>query len=236
MEHHGKAAVVSLPDAIAASLVNRNATSRAFFDREAERLARACREAAERFARGGRLLAFGTGPQLTDAQHVSVEFVHPVIVGKRALPALDLSSCPHAIGALAGPDDIVMGFGPPSGDRGVAKVLRAARAEGAQTFALPGTEGDYAVETPSHDPFVHQEIVEVLYHTLWETVHVFLERREAGHDVGASAFLYPYLGKDPQGTESLVDAVASSIRAKARTDEGLREEVARTSAATIRQA
>src|SRR3712207_7622820 len=26
----------------------------------------------------------------TDAQHVSVEFVHPVIVGKRALPALDL--------------------------------------------------------------------------------------------------------------------------------------------------
>ena len=31
------------------------------------------------------------GPYLTDAQHVSVEFVHPVIVGKRALPALDIS-------------------------------------------------------------------------------------------------------------------------------------------------
>ena len=44
------------------------------------------------FLRGGRLLAFGRGPYATDAQHVSVEFVHPVIVGKRALPALDLST------------------------------------------------------------------------------------------------------------------------------------------------
>ena len=48
-------------------------------------------EMSERFLRGGRLLAFGRGPYATDAQHVSVEFVHPVIVGKRALPALDLS-------------------------------------------------------------------------------------------------------------------------------------------------
>jgi D-sedoheptulose 7-phosphate isomerase len=46
---------------------------------------------SDRFLRGGRLLAFGRGPYATDAQHVSVEFVHPVIVGKRALPALDLS-------------------------------------------------------------------------------------------------------------------------------------------------
>ena len=46
---------------------------------------------SERFLKGGRLLAFGRGPYATDAQHVSVEFVHPVIVGKRALPALDLS-------------------------------------------------------------------------------------------------------------------------------------------------
>ena len=65
--------------------------SSAFFAAEARRLAEACREMSERFLRGGRLLAFGRGPYATDAQHVSVEFVHPVIVGKRALPALDLS-------------------------------------------------------------------------------------------------------------------------------------------------
>ena len=54
-------------------------------------------EMSERFLRGGRLLAFGRGPYATDAQHVSVEFVHPVIVGKRALPALDLSLAVRAL-------------------------------------------------------------------------------------------------------------------------------------------
>lgn len=46
---------------------------------------------AERFARGGRLLALGGSPQAwSDARHVAVEFVHPVIVGKQALHALGL--------------------------------------------------------------------------------------------------------------------------------------------------
>ena len=88
-----------------------------FFSREAPRLAEACREMSERFLRGGRLLAFGRGPYATDAQHVSVEFVHPVIVGKRALPALDLSILFRPwLEAILHPEDIVMGFGPPEGD------------------------------------------------------------------------------------------------------------------------
>ncbi len=75
-----------------ASLIARNAICLCeFFSREARRLAMACQEMSDRFLRGGRLLAFGRGPYATDAQHVAVEFVHPVIVGKRALPALDLS-------------------------------------------------------------------------------------------------------------------------------------------------
>jgi D-sedoheptulose 7-phosphate isomerase len=53
-------------------------------------LARACHDMAVRFHRSGTLLAFGNGGASTDAQHVSVEFVHPVIVGRRALPALSL--------------------------------------------------------------------------------------------------------------------------------------------------
>ena len=72
-------------------LMARNEIAESFFAREATRLACASREMADRFQRGGRLLAFGRGQCATDAQHVSVEFVHPVIVGKRALPALDLS-------------------------------------------------------------------------------------------------------------------------------------------------
>ncbi len=63
-----------------------------FFAAEQERIAQACWEMARRFHQGGRLLAFGNGASATDAQHVSVEFVHPVIVGKRALPALALTN------------------------------------------------------------------------------------------------------------------------------------------------
>ena len=69
---------------------------------------------SERFLRGGRLLAFGRGPYATDARHVSVEFVHPVIVGKRALPALDLSILFRPwMESILRPEDIVMGSGPP---------------------------------------------------------------------------------------------------------------------------
>ncbi|HLO06611.1 MAG TPA: hypothetical protein VK198_08235, partial [Terriglobales bacterium] len=82
---------VKLASQVEERLLERNELYEQFFSREAARLAEACREMSERFLRGGRLLAFGRGPYATDAQHVSVEFVHPVIVGKRALPALDLS-------------------------------------------------------------------------------------------------------------------------------------------------
>src|SRR5581483_11332252 len=67
---------------------------------------------AERFARGGRLLAFGLTPAArSDVRHVAVEFVHPVIVGKRALPALGLTH--DALELIARPEDIVMSFGEP---------------------------------------------------------------------------------------------------------------------------
>src|SRR5271167_5021776 len=127
-------------------LLERNQLYERFFAREAARLADACREMSERFLRGGRLLAFGRGPYATDAQHVSVEFVHPVIVGKRALPALDLSVLFRPwMESLLRPEDIVMGFGPPEGDPEVWAALDAARARGAMTFAFPGLEGSYSI-------------------------------------------------------------------------------------------
>ena len=219
----------------------RNRVSAAFFHAEGELLARACQAMAERFLRGGRLLAFGRRHYATDAQHVSVEFVHPVIVGKRALPALDLSLAgSEGIAALVRPDDMVMGFGPPEGDPEVAAVLRLARSRGAQTFAFPGAgEGgptDYEFKPPSLDPYIHQELIEIVYHTLWETVHVFFEHREMGHDAGASSFLYPFLGKAKQDTQGLLASVAASIAAKAAEDERLRSSVADSQAEAIARA
>ncbi|HWF39881.1 MAG TPA: SIS domain-containing protein [Candidatus Acidoferrales bacterium] len=208
-------------------LLARNPLFESFFAREARRLAEACHEMSERFLRGGRLLAFGRGPYATDAQHVSVEFVHPVIVGKRALPALDLSIFFKPwLDAIVSADDIVMGFGPPEGDAEVDAALEMTRSRNAMTFALPGTHGSYAIPAQTPDPFMHQEMIELLYHTLWETVHVFFEHRELGHDVGAAAFLYPFLGQEKQGTAGAMEEAANSIRMKAADDARLREQVA----------
>jgi D-sedoheptulose 7-phosphate isomerase len=215
-------------------LLARNRVLDSFFAVEAGRLAQACREMSERFLKGGRLLAFGRGPYATDAQHVSVEFVHPVIVGKRALPALDLSlAFAPWLEALVQSHDMVMGFGPPEGDTEVWAALDAARQRGAMTFALPGVQGCYFASPATQDPFIHQELVEILYHTLWETVHVFFEHRELGHDVGEAGFLYPFLGKEKQQTFDVVAEVASSIQMKVRDDALLRARVAKEEAEKI---
>jgi D-sedoheptulose 7-phosphate isomerase len=218
----------TLASRVEEALLDRNQRYSAFFDKEAPRLALACREMPDRFLKGGRLLAFGRGPYVTDAQHVSVEFVHPVIVGKRALPALDLSILFGPwLRAIVRPEDIVMGFGPPEGDREVQSALDAAMAAGAMTFALPGERGSYHCPGLAADPFQHQEMIEMLYHTLWETVHVFFEHRELGHDVGDAGFLYPFLGQQIQETGGVVEDVAASIRMKVAEDAKLREQVAR---------
>jgi D-sedoheptulose 7-phosphate isomerase len=217
----------TLAERAAAALLERNPLCERFFAAQAEPLARACREMSERFGNGGRLLAFGRGPYATDAQHVSVEFVHPVIVGKRALPALDVSLLSGAwLRGIAQPQDIVMGFGPPEGDAEAEASLRGAAALGAMTFALPGESGSYSFRAVTGDAFRHQEMMEILYHTLWETVHVFFERQELGHDVGQAAFLYPFLGQQKQAATGVVEEVAASIRMKAADDSRLRAQVA----------
>jgi D-sedoheptulose 7-phosphate isomerase len=225
------ATTTNLAAQIEERLLARNEIIEQFFRREALRIAEACREMSERFLKGGRLLAFGRGPYATDAQHVSVEFVHPVIVGKRALPALDLSiSFRSWLEAILRPEDIVMGFGPPEGDPEVWATLQQAHLKDAMTFALPGVEGSYSTDAPTLDPFIHQEAIEILYHVLWETVHVFFEHGALGHQVGASAFLYPFLGQEKQDTHGLVEQVAASILMKVQDDSKLRAQVAREEA------
>jgi D-sedoheptulose 7-phosphate isomerase len=226
-------------------LLRRNQIVEEFFSREGLRLAEACRSMSVRFLAGGRLLAFGRGPYATDAQHVSVEFVHPVIVGKRALPALDISLMFRPwLETILHPEDVVMGFGPPEGEDEIRSALRFAQSQGALTFALPGAEdvvksgiaGNYAVETHTRDPFIHQEMIEILYHTLWESVHVFLEHRELGHEVGAAGFLYPFLGQEKQKTGDLLSEVAASIRMKVQDDSTLRAQVAQEQSGSISNA
>ena len=215
-------------------LLRRNQIFESFFDAEAPRLAEACHEMSRRFLSGGRLLAFGNGSASTDAQHVSVEFVHPVIVGKRALPALDLGpDFERRLPVLLRPEDMVMGFAFPEADEPVERAVQAARERGALTFSLTGEAGEYSFSPPDGDPFVIQEVFEVLYHVLWETVHVYIEHREQGHDVGNSSFLYPFLGKGQQPLEEIVSEVQGSMLQKMQEVNSLRSAAAESQANAI---
>lgn len=215
-------------------LLRRNAVFESFFEAEAPRLAEACHEMSRRFLAGGRLLAFGNGSAATDAQHVSVEFVHPVIVGKRALPAMDLGpDFETRLPVVLRLEDMVMGFSFPEADEAVERTLLGARERGALTFALAGEAGEYSFAPPDGDPFVTQEVFEVLYHVLWETVHVYFEHREQGHDVGNSSFLYPFLGKGEQRLEEVVQEVQGSMLQKVKEVNRMRAAVAETEAGVI---
>ncbi|MDP8946359.1 MAG: SIS domain-containing protein [Actinomycetota bacterium] len=215
-------------------LLRRNLIFETFFRAEAPRLAEACHEMSRRFLAGGRLLAFGNGSAATDAQHVSVEFVHPVIVGKRALPALDLGpDFERRLPVVLRPVDMVMGFAFPKTDESVERMVRAARERGALTFSLTGEVGEYSFAPPDGDPFVVQEVFEVLYHVLWETVHVYFEHREQGHDVGNSSFLYPFLGKGQQSLEEVVREVQGSMLQKMQEVNRLRTAVAESEITAI---
>ena len=109
----GPGVTTTVPEA---ALARRLDAGEAFFGAEAERIARLCHRMAERFARGGRLVALGSSPAArSDVRHVAVEFVHPVIVGKRALPALGLAAEGGAldlqVDLVAEPGDMVIAFG-----------------------------------------------------------------------------------------------------------------------------
>lgn len=172
----------------------------AFFAAEAGQIAEACWAMARRFHQEGRLLAFGNGAWATDAQHVAVEFVHPVIVGKRALPALALTndsatlsglmagghaatSFARQLHVLARPQDIAMGFSPDGNCANITSALAKAKEMGLLTLGLVGGDGgqikqgqfDFCFVVRSHDPLVIQETHETLYHILWELVHIYFE-------------------------------------------------------------
>ena len=192
-----------MTDAGAATvLFERRAEPTASLAGQAGAVADACHAMAVRFHRGGKLVVFGTGGASADAQHVAVEFVHPVIVGKRALPAIALTTdvatvtgiavrdgiaeiFAHQVRYLAAPEDIALGISVDGRDPSVLAGLQAARELGLLTIALAGgdggaTAGDPAVDhlliAPSDDPRIVKELQVTLYHVLWELVHVFFEQ------------------------------------------------------------
>jgi len=172
------------------------------FANQAGAVAAACHQMAIRFHQGGKLVVFGVGGPSTDAQHVAVEFVHPVIVGKRALPAISLTSdvatvtgvaatsgmaaiFSHQLRYLATPADIALGISTDGNCASVLSGLLTARELGMLTIALVGGGGgaiaacpavDHLLISSSADPRIVKELQVTTYHVLWELVHVFFEQ------------------------------------------------------------
>jgi D-sedoheptulose 7-phosphate isomerase len=220
---------------------------------DATALAEACRDLAGRFGRGGRLLVFGNGAGATDAQHVAVEFVHPVIVGKRALPALSLVSdaatlmgvaarrgldgvYAHQVEVLGRPADIALGISGDGRDPNVRAGLAAARRAGMLTMALVGGDGgevlaegeaDHCLVIPSDDPHIVKEGHVTAYHLLWELVHVFFDSPEESSPQVPDGVesLYPFLYGGGSRALPVLEAAAESARQKVAEIVALRREV-----------
>jgi D-sedoheptulose 7-phosphate isomerase len=103
-----------------------------------------------------------------------------------------------------------------------------ARSRGCLTIAFEDGDADWVFAPPTDDPFVAQELVETLYHVLWELVHVFFEHLERStRGGGASSFLYPFLDTSSPDVEAVVEDVRRSVLMKADEAKELRERTAR---------
>ncbi|HEY2651641.1 MAG TPA: SIS domain-containing protein [Solirubrobacteraceae bacterium] len=231
-------------------LSERTESGARFFESEAERLARLCHLMAVRFARGGRLIAFGQSPAArSDARHIAVEFVHPVIVGKRALPAIGVAGeggdLARQLSLIASAEDIAIGLRADGDEEAVSRALGLARERGCLTIAFAGGAGaEWEFEPPSGDTHVRQELVETLYHVLWELVHVFFDHRgllegrseRRVHDAGASSFLYPFLDEREDNLDEVLEDVRRSVLMKAGEVGALRTQTLTDNSTVLTQA
>lgn len=167
-----------------------------FFDRYADQIGELCQKMAERFQAGHRLWVMGNGGSACDAQHVAVEFVHPIIEKRRPLPAMDLVSEVPILTAISNDKDFAKVFvdqvklwGRP-GDMALAIStsgkspnliygLETARQQGMLTIAFAGKDGgrmpdvaDYCFTVPSFSLHRIQESHVALLHIVWDLIHV----------------------------------------------------------------
>jgi len=169
-----------------------------FFRAEADRIEALARAMAAAFERGGRLYVMGNGGGATDAQHVAVEFAHPIVEKRRPLPEVSLTSDSALLTAISNDRDFAKVFGDQlrllarTGDMALAlstsgqspnlvQGLDVARELGVLTIAFTGKDGgrlatlaDHGFVVPSFSIHRIQETHVALYHIVWDLVHVAL--------------------------------------------------------------
>jgi D-sedoheptulose 7-phosphate isomerase len=170
-------------------------TTWGFFEENAGRLERCVVDMAGRFREGGRLWVMGNGGSACDAEHVAVEFVHPIVEKRGALPAHSLvhAATLTAVGndtdfsyvfadqleLLARPGDMALGLSTSGASPNVVRALKRAKAKGLLTVGFAGRDGGqleglchYCFTVKSWSTHRIQEVHTALLHLLWDHVHV----------------------------------------------------------------
>jgi hydrogenase maturation factor len=147
-------------------------------------LAAAALDVARRFHDGATLWVIS--PQWEPhAHHVAVEFVHPVIMGKRALPSVALvDPDPVAQARVASqPGDLLLAVASANEPK-VTDAMRRAAAWGVTTLWIgsgprpPAGAANHVLWVDSDDPMVPATgRFVLLYHLLWELTHVCFEHQ-----------------------------------------------------------
>jgi D-sedoheptulose 7-phosphate isomerase len=167
-----------------------------FFDRYADSVGELSEKMAKQFEIGRRLWVIGNGGSACDAQHTAVEFLHPIIEKRKALPAFDLVSQMPLLTAIANDKDyakifvdqielwgvagdMVLAFSTSGNSPNLIYALEAARRKGMLTVGCSGRDGgrmagvcDYCFTVPSYSTHRIQESHVALLHILWDLIHV----------------------------------------------------------------
>jgi len=183
-----------------------------FFEDNKETIIAASLDLAKAFHRGRKLLVCGNGGSATDAQHVAVEFMHPITVGRRALPAICLANdmamvtavandvgfddvFTRQIIALGSAGDVLVGISTSGNSENLMHAFATARRMKLVTIGFAGDDGgkmaatsgellDYCLTVPTSSIHRIQETHVALYHIMWDMVHTFLQSKSLGEGQG----------------------------------------------------
>ena len=177
-----------------------------FFEDNKDTILAASLQMAKSFHRGRKMLVCGNGGSATDAQHIAVEFMHPVIVGRRALPAICLTNDMAMVTAIANDvgfddvftrqiialgqeDDILLGISTSGNSENLMHAFSTARRMKFVCMGFAGNDGgkmaelhaggllDFCLTVPTSSIHRIQETHVALYHIMWDMVHTFLQHK-----------------------------------------------------------
>lgn len=175
-----------------------------FFEENKDTILSASLALARAYHRGRKMLVCGNGGSATDAQHVALEFMHPITIGRKALPAVCLNNDMAMITAVANDvsfndvfvrqiialgqeGDVLLGISTSGNSENLLRAFATAQRMGLVTIGFAGNDGgkmeemrsegllDYCLTVPASSVHRIQETHMTLYHVVWDMTHEFLQ-------------------------------------------------------------